>query len=843
MKRYVIVGGVAAGATAAARLRRLDESAEIIMIERGPNVSYANCGLPYYIGGEIATRDALFVTTSQAIRDKYNIKVWENCEVTSIDKEGKTVEVKNLKTGESLTQEYTKLLLSTGSSPIVPPFPGVDGEKVFTLWTVPDTDQIKAFLNENQVKSAVVVGGGFIGLEMVENLINLGIEVDLVEMATQVMAPLDPDMSSMIENHLMEKGVRLHLGKGLKSIHEGGKRIMLDDESSIDCDMVLLSIGVRPNNQLAKAIGLDMSERGYVITNDKMETSVKDIYAAGDLIQITDFVSGEKKSVPLAGPANKQGRIAADNMVLSSADQDLTEVFKSNTLDKLKSTEYQKTQATSVARVFDLTSASTGQNEKSLKKRGLEYKKDYAYSLIHPQAHAGYFPGALPMCIKLIFALEDGKILGGQIVGYDGVDKRIDVIATAQRMGGTIYDLTNLELAYAPPYSSAKDPVNMAGYAASNIYEGLTDTCTWEEALNPPEGEKLLDIREIEEAKANPMEGLQHIPLTELRTRLDELDKKMTHLVFCSIGLRGYIAERLLKQHGFKAKNVLGGVRTYNSLYKPAKQGQLARKEEDDQENAKAIASPSPADKEELVLLNVCGLSCPGPIVEVAKRMEDLEPGKHLYVTATDPGFTQDIDSWCDNTGHLLVDKGKDGQAWYAEIRKAGKENDQDLSGQNLESSKKEKTMIVFSGELDKAIASFIIANGAAAMGNQVNMFFTFWGLNILRKSKKQKVEKDFMAKMFASMMPRGSKKLGLSKMNFAGAGSKMIRSVMKKNNIQSLEDLIKEAQDAGVKMTACQMSMDVMGISQEELIDGVEIGGVATMLNDNDKSNMNLFI
>lgn len=839
MKRYIIVGGVAAGATAAARLRRLDEEAEIILIERGPNVSYANCGLPYYIGGEIAARDALFVTTSKAIQDKYNVKVWENCEVKKIDKDAKTIEAEDLKTGEIKTAEYTKLLLATGSSPVVPPLPGIDGERVFTLWTVPDTDRIKAFLQEHKPKSVVVVGGGFIGLEMVENLINQGIEVDLVEMLPQVMAPLDPDMSKMIENHMIENGVRMHLGKGLKSIHDGGKKIMLDDGNMIDCDMVLLSIGVRPNNALAQSIGLEMSQRGHVITNDKMETSVPDIYAAGDLIQITDFVSGDKKSVPLAGPANKQGRIAADNMVLSSATEKDSDVFVENTLKKAKSTEYQNTQGTSVARVFELTSASTGHNEKTLKMRGLEYKKDYAYSLIHPQAHAGYFPGALPMCIKLIFSLEDGKVLGAQIVGYDGVDKRIDVIATAQRMGATIYDLTNLELAYAPPYSSAKDPVNMAGYAATNIYENLTDTCTWEEALNLPEDAKLLDIRENEEVIANPMENIQHIPLTELRDRLDEIDKDKTQVVFCTVGLRGYIAERLLKQHGFKVKNVLGGVRTYNTLYKEPKPSGCPIGLGATDDNSESDQSVAPADKEKLVLLNVCGLSCPGPIVEVAKRMDDLEAGKHLYVEATDPGFTRDIDSWCENTGHILVDKGKQGNTWFAEICKS-----EELPSPTQTSTiKNEKTMIVFSGELDKAIASFIIANGAAAMGNKVNMFFTFWGLNILRKPEKQKVEKDFMGKMFGSMMPRGSKKLGLSKMNFAGAGPKMIRSVMKKNNIQSIEDLIKEAQEAGVKMTACQMSMDVMGITKEELIDGVEIGGVATMLNDNDKSNMNLFI
>lgn len=570
MRRYIIVGGVAAGATAAARLRRLDEEAKILLIERGSNVSYANCGFPYYIGGEIQSRNAIFVATKESIEAKYNIDVRQRTEVTGIDKEAHKVNLKNLETGEESIEEYTKLLLATGSSPIVPPFPGVDGDRVFTLWSVPDTDRIKEFVVKNKPKSAVVVGGGFIGLEMVENLVRLGVKVSLVEMMPQVMAPFDSDMSKMIENHLCEKGVDMHLGKGLVSIHDGGRRALLDDGQSIDCDMVLLSIGVRPNNELAKAINLKMGKKGHVIVDEHMKTSEPDIFAAGDLVESKNFITGEMRCVPLAGPANKQGRIAADNMALE-ANSDDPKVAIHGVRD-ISGAEnryiYKGTQGTSVAQIFDLDAASTGLNERQLKQQGMEYMTDYAFSLVHPQSHAGYFPGALPMCIKLIFSLKDGKVLGAQIVGYDGVDKRIDVISTAMRFEATVYDLIHLELAYAPPYSSAKDPVNMAGYAATNILEGLTDVRTWDQALEAVKNSdknELIDVREEIELMAHKIDGVKNIPLTSLRDRMSELSKDKSYYLFCAIGLRGYLAERILKQNGYDVKDVLGGIRTYQA--------------------------------------------------------------------------------------------------------------------------------------------------------------------------------------------------------------------------------------------------------------------------------------
>jgi NADPH-dependent 2,4-dienoyl-CoA reductase/sulfur reductase-like enzyme/rhodanese-related sulfurtransferase len=560
-KRFIIVGGVAAGATAATRLRRLDEQAEIILVERGPNVSYANCGLPYYIGGEIAKRKSLFVTTKGKIKAMFGIDVREMTEVTEIDVNAKTVTLLDRVSGKSTVEPYTKLLLATGSSPIVPRFPGVDGDRVFTLWNIPDSDKMKTFVDNEKPKRAIVVGGGFVGLELLENLKSLGLEVSLVEMMTQVMAPLDPDMSKILENHLKDKGVNMYLGKGLVSIENGGRGITLDDGTKLDCDMVVLAIGVRPNNGLAKGIGVELNERGYVVTDFGMRTNVKDVYAAGDLIETIDLGSGERKNVPLAGPANKQGRVAADIMLADADDVSVDNTSRFN---------YSGALGTSIARVFDLTCASTGQNEKQLQKLGLKYGKDYSYSLVHLTSHAPYFPGATPLTVKLIFSMDGGTILGAQVVGKDGVDKRIDVFAASMWFGATVYDLMAMDLAYAPPYSSAKDPVNMAGYAASNILEGTSEPILWPEAIELAKDKEnfcLLDIREnVEYEGSDPVKDSIHIPLSGLREALKDLDKSKTYMVFCAKGQRGYMGERIMRPNGFKVKNVLGGMSTHHTL-------------------------------------------------------------------------------------------------------------------------------------------------------------------------------------------------------------------------------------------------------------------------------------
>ena len=841
--RIVVIGGVAGGATAVARLRRLNEKAEIILIERGSYVSFANCGLPYYVGGTIARREALFVSSKEDIEAKYDIDIRLDQEVTKIDPKQKELKINRLKDNSEYTLTYDKLLLSTGSSPFVPNPELLKFPNVFTLWNIPDVDNITAYIKEHQPKKAVVVGAGFIGLEMVENLAEKNIEVTLIEMADQVMPPFDPDMAKLIANYLANQNVKLMLSTGFNDLKNNGKTVVTSTNEEIDTDLIILSIGVRPNSQLAKDANLELNQRGGIKVDRFMQTSDPDIYAVGDAIEVNDYTLGNKVMVPLAGPANKQGRSVSANIL------------------GLEEEPYAGTLGTSIAKIFDLSVASVGASEKILQRNGLKYKEDYFVTIIHPMSHAGYYPGATAMTLKLIYA-KDGKVLGAQIVGYEGVDKRIDTIATAMHFKANVKNLAELELAYAPPYSSAKDPVNFAGYTAKNFLEGLTDPVTYQEYQANKDVYTLLDIRENPEFMAKQLDDAIHIPLSELRNRLDELDPQKHYLTFCSVGLRGYVAERVLKQNNFTVSNLLGGLRTMEELEEDitninSSKNYFEQSHAEDMTNIGSSqvdnSSNSNSIKEtQIEILDVCGLSCPGPIVQVAKAIQEINDGDILDIRATDPGFSKDIESWAKNTGNTLIEKSEGKGQFNAKIQKGlGHHQNKVIPNQEIALTEnkipmndpKEKTMIIFDGDLDKAIAAFIIATGAAAMGNKVHMFFTFWGLSILRKPEKSNNKKDFMGKMFGKMLPRGSKKLSLSKMNFGGAGAKMIRSVMDKKGINSLEELIEEAINMGVELTACQMTMDMMGLTKDELIDGVEIGGVATMLNDSDNSNMNLFI
>lgn len=823
--KVLIVGGVAGGASAAARLRRISEEAEIIMLEKGEHISFANCGLPYYIGGTIEQRDALLVQTPEKMKEMFNIDVRVNSEVQSIDREEKKVRVKNTETGVEYDETYDKVILSPGAMPLKPPIPGIESKNIYILRNIPDTDKIKKAVDEDQPKTAVVVGGGFIGLEMAENLHQRGIGVTIVEMADQVMMPIDYEMASILHGHLMDKGIKLLLKDGVKAFEEDGERtsVVLQSGRRVPADIIVLAIGVKPDVRLAKEAGLNIGERGGISVNPYLQTSDPDIYAVGDAIEVSDFISGASTLIPLAGPANKQGRVAANNICG-------------------RTEEYKGTQGTAIVKVFDLTVASTGSNEKTLKRAGVQYRKIYTES----NSHAGYYPGAFPMNVKLLYTPE-GKILGAQIVGYEGVDKRIDVIAAAVRFGKSVYDLEELELAYAPPYSSAKDPVNMAGYTAANFLKGDMDVIFWDEIDGLDRSNTvILDIRDKEERDMGYIEGSVHIPLNRLRERLHELPKGKSIAVYCQIGLRAYIAGRILVQKGFRdVKNLSGGLKLYNAV----KQAERRLNNQDyDEEGAvkngaEGNSGMQKADEARRVRLNACGLSCPGPIMQVYKSIQELEDGEILEVLATDPGFVNDIRQWCDSTGNTLLDCGKDEKSFYAHIRKGCAEPDRNSGACAVPESTDSKTIVVFSGDLDKAIASFVIANGAASMGRKVTMFFTFWGLNILRKDQYVNAQKGFMDKMFGMMMPRGSRKLGMSRMNMAGIGPKLIRKVMKDKGISPLEQLIDQARENGVKLMACNMSMDVMGIKIEELIDGVEVGGVAAYLGEAEKSNVNLFI
>lgn len=824
-KKVVIIGGVAGGASTAARLRRNDENVEIIMLEKGKYISFANCGLPYHIGGSIQERDNLLLQTPEAFNQRFNVDVRVLNEVLSIDRENKTVEVKNLETNDTYKESYDTLVLSPGSTPIQPPIKGIDSDNIFILWNMDHMDNIIEHIKSKEIEKTAVIGGGFIGIEMAENLHDLKLDVSLVEMADQVMAPVDFDMAQGIHAHMRDKKINLILSDGVKYFEDvnGKTKIVLNSGKELVVDMVILSIGVKAQSGLAKAAGLTLNQRGGIVVDEYMLTNDPSIYALGDAVEIEHFVTKEQAMIPLAGPANKQGRIVADNIVG-------------------KQTTYKGTQGTSIAKVFDLTVANTGLNEKDLKRAGKVLHKDYETLIIHPKSNAGYYPGAFPMTFKTIFDLE-GKILGAQIVGYRGVDKRIDVMATAMRFGGTIYDLKDLELAYAPPFSSAKAPENMVGFTAENMLNGICPMVNWHEIDGLQEdGAVILDVRTAEEVELGAIKGSVNIEVDDLRSKLNTLDKDKKYVIYCAVGIRGYIALRILKEHGFKeVYNLTGGYSTYNCVVCNSGDddhctGTTCCNDVCDPDVQKEMNAVNISTGQE-ISLNACGLACPGPIREVYKKIDEMNPGDVLNVTATDPGFRSDIGRWTERMGHQLLDDGFDGNSFYAKIQKGMPEMEVKTSAGN------NKSMVVFSDDLDRAIASFIIANGAASMGRKVTMFFTFWGLNIIKKHDKVNVKKDFVSKMFSAMLPRGSKKLGLSKMHMGGMGDKMIRGLMKKHNVDSLEDLIQQALDAGVNIVACNMSMDLMGVKEEELIDGVSFGGVATYLAEGEESDINLFI
>ncbi|BBB90093.1 DsrE/DsrF/DrsH-like family protein [Methylomusa anaerophila] len=822
--KVLIVGGVAGGASAAARLRRLDEKCEIVLLERGEYISFANCGLPYYVGEVIREKNKLVVQTPAAMKARFNIDIRTLNEVEFIDTAKKEVEITDLRTGRKYREKYDKLILSPGAAPIKPPVPGLDAANVFTLRNIPDTYTIKDFVDSRHPKRAVVIGGGFIGVELAENLAERGVKVTLVELANQILGPIDFEMAALVHQYLKEKGIELYLEDGLKSVSHTDKYsiVSLNSKEEIKTDMIVLGIGVTPENKLAKTADLELGERGAIKVNKALQTSNPDIYAVGDAIEVIDFVNGRPTHIPLAGPANKQGRIAANN---------ICGLYE----------EYPGTQGTSVLKVFDYTVAATGNNEKTLKRFNIPYGKSFTHSL----SHAGYYRGATPVSLKILFSPADGKILGAQAVGFQGIEKRIDVIATAIRAGMTVYDLEKLELSYAPPYSSAKDPVNMAGYVAANILKGDCRVIHWHEMNSLDQrASQVVDVRTPLEFGTGSVAGAVNIPIDDLRQRINEIPRDKDVIVYCQVGLRGYLAYRILVQNGYtKVRNLSGGYKTYSTAMGEQSNRNVYRYED------LLPAAPSAAntthrednDGQADVQIDCSGLQCPGPIMQVNNAINSMEPGEILAITATDPGFAADIEAWCRSTGNQLLSINKSVQFIKVYIKKGGKPAK--MQEENKMAAANDKTMVVFSSDLDKAIAAFIIANGAAAMGRKVTMFFTFWGLNILRKSESVNVKKNLLESMFGKMMPRGSKKLGLSRMNMGGLGGKMIRYIMGAKNVASLEDLMDQARKQGVRLVACNMSMDVMGIKPEELIDGVEMGGVASYLNAAESADTNLFI
>lgn len=826
--KYLIVGGVAGGATAAARIRRNTEKDEIIMFEKGEYISYANCGLPYYIGGVIDDRSKLFVQTPEAFGKRFNIDVRVNSEVVSINTSDKTVTVRT-KDGKEYNEHYDKLLLSPGASPVVPPLEGITSDGIFTLRNVNDTDKIKDYINRKSVKRAVIVGAGFIGLEMAENLKHAGIDVAVVEMANQVMGPVDYSTASLVHEHLLQKGVKLYLEQAVESFHSdnGVINVRFKSDISLNAELVLLSIGVRAETRLASEAGLKIGEMRGIYVNEYLQTSDENIYAVGDAIEYPHPITGKPWLNFLAGPANRQARIVADNMVFGN------------------NVKYEGSIGTSIAKVFDLTVASTGLPAKRLKQMEIPYLS----AVIHSGSHAGYYPGALQMDIKITFSPVNGRLYGAQIVGYDGVDKRIDEFALVIKNNGTVYDLTKLEHAYAPPFSSAKDPVAVAGYVAGNILSGKMTPLYWRELRDADLSKvTLIDVRTPDEYSLGNIKGSINIPLDDMRGRLSEIPSDKPVYLYCGIGLRGYLASNILKENGFKdVRNLIGGIKTYKvAVAKICNPGDDALKCEKENNEACSCSVPASNDAHEsqnmkTIKVDACGIQCPGPILKLKKNMEELKPGERLEITATDAGFPRDAESWCRTTGNRFVSSSSGSGVYKVIVEKATACAAEAVKP--VTTTDKGKTFILFSDDLDKTLATFVLANGAAATGKKVTIFFTFWGLNAIKKENKPSVKKDFFGKMFGMMLPSSSRKLKLSKMNMGGAGSKMMRYIMKSKGIESLESLREQAIENGVEFIACQMSMDVMGVKKEELLDNVTIGGVATYMDRAEEANVNLFI
>lgn len=809
MKKVLIVGGVAGGASTATRLRRLDESLEIVIFEKGEYVSFANCGLPYYIGDIIQNRESLLVQTPESLKVRFNLDVRVNSEVVGVNGKDKKVKVKT-KNGEEYEESFDFLVLSPGAKPIFPAIKGIENKKIFTLRNINDMDKIKAEIKNNGVKKTVVVGGGYVGIETAENLKHLGIDVTLIEAAPHILASFDSEISNILEYELVNNGIELMTSEKVVEFQEDANKIIIKLESGkiVTTDMVILSIGVSPDTKFLQGSGINLGERGHILVNENLETNIDGVYALGDSILVKNYITNQNVGIPLAGPANRQGRIVAGNIVG-------------------RNEKYKGSLGTAIIKIFELTGASTGLNERSLKQLNITYEKIY----LHPNNHAAYYPGASPISIKALYNKENKQILGAQAVGISGVDKFIDVMATSIKFKATIDDLAELELAYAPPFLSAKSPANMVGFIGQNIEDDLLEQVFMEDLKKYDEKKTIiLDIREELELIGGKFDNSINIPLSELRKRYTELPKDKKIWTYCAVGLRGYIATRFLSQKGYRVKNLAGGIKSEEKVIVNTQKESSLTKE-----------GNSNIEKEE-DYLDLSGLSCPGPLVKIKEKIDKLGEDEKLKVKVSDPGFYNDIQAWSKVTKNSLLSLDKKDGLTYATLQKGQTSKVIEKNQENvIIEDNSNMTMVVFSGDLDKAIAAFIIANGALTMGKKVTMFFTFWGLSILKK--KNLAKKSFIEKMFAMMLPKNSQDLPVSKMNFFGIGAKMIRSVMKKKNIMSLEELIKKAIDSGVNITACTMSMDVMGISEEELIDGINYGGVGQYLGEAEKSNNNLFI
>ncbi len=811
--KTIIIGGVAAGASAAARLRRLDEEMEIVLLERGEFISYANCVLPYFLGGVVPQRSSLLAMTPERMRARYRIDVRTRREAVAIDRKAKTVEIRNLEDGSSSVESYDKLLIATGSSPVRIPIPGDDDPAVGRFWTIPDMDRFSGLIASG-AKRALVVGAGFIGLEVAENLRRAGLAVTVVELAPQVLATLDAEMAAPLAEELAVSGIRLELGRKVVAFRRDGALFArLDDGRELETDLAVMSVGVKPDSELARDAGLELGLRGHIVVDAGMRTADPDIYAAGDVVEVAEPILGGRTAIPLAGPAARQGRIAADNIAGGGS-------------------TYPGSRGTAVVKVGKLTAGSVGMTERKLLQQKTVFRKIY----LHPGSNVSSYPGGALMHIKLLFD-ESGKILGAQLVGAKGVDKRLDVIASAMQAELPVGRLAELELGYAPPYGSAKDPVNYAGMIASNVLSGLSHIV---HADGIPSDAQLVDVREPAEVELGAIPGAVNLPLDELRGRAGELDSTRPVVAYCRVGMRGYVAERILRAKGFDVYNLSGGYLAWK-LFHPAPLPAAENAGGEKPEPAAASAGgEKPARK-----LDVRGLQCPGPVVSLRKTMDLMKSGEQLQLTAPE-SFAPDLRGWCASSGNeLLRSECAEGDL-RAVIRKADRGTSGAAPAAGIPAAPAgghSAAIVLFSNDLDKAMAAMIIACGMAASGAKVGIFFTFWGLSVLRRNPAPPVRKNLIARMFGRMLPKGASKLALSKMNMAGLGTGMMKHVMAAQNVATLPELLDQARQLGVRFIACEMAMNVMGITREELIDVDEVAGVASFVELAKSSNNTLFI
>lgn len=806
--KVIVIGGVAGGATCATRLKRLKSDTQVKIYERDYYISYANCGIPYYIGG-IVKRENLFVIKPEEMKKKNDIDVFVRHEVLRIDPKNKKILVRNLETLEEFEDSYDFLVLSPGASPIKPKLKGIESEKIFTLRTISDADNIIKEI-ENGKKEVTVVGGGFIGIEVTENLVKRGLKVNLVEALPQVLSFIDKDLIFYVHDELEKNGVNLYLGSKVVEFKENGKiETILDNGEGVTSDFVIFSIGVKPEVNLAKEAGITIGETGGILVNEKMQTSDPYIYAIGDAVEIVNYISQTKTRVPLAGPTHKQARVAADNILGLNS-------------------KYLGSMGTAIVKVFNVVASSTGLNTETLEKLGIDYK----FECLSSFKHAGYYPDAYPLFLKVFYESKTGKLLGGQAVGYDGVDTIINSLATSLRFGAKITELKDVDFAYSPQFGHAKNPLNIISTMAEDDLSNLAPKITiFELDEFIKNGAILIDVREVDETIAHKLPNSINIPLGELKKRINELDKSKTYIICCTKGQRAYNALRIFLDNGFKAMYLSGGLTFYDSCFKKEKIEKFPIKKEEKLDKI-----------EDVFKIDAKGLSCPGPLMKLKEALDKTKESAIIEIEATDPGFYRDIQSYCESKNLSLISLEKD-KVIKAVIKKGEVKETPYNKEEKVTKEDNSLSIILFSNDFDKVMASLIIGNGALSMGKKVSIFCTFWGLNILRKDYKVQVKKNFVEKMFGIMMPRGAKKLTLSKLNMLGVGTKMMKGIMKKYNVYTPDELLNSFIKSGGKVIACTMTMSLMGIKKEELIDGVEEGGVGTYLSFAEKSGINLFI